>query len=205
MQVKKLSKSQLIIGFSFIFIGICIIIYKYYFDYKIVKIEQQEVKNFFNEDISYNEVILDNDKEMTKIISPYHYIAIIEIPKIDLKRGLVDKYSVYNDIKYNIQILDSSDMPDVDSGHLILLGHSGLGRIAFFNRLNELNIADEINIYYNSIKYIYKISKIYEVEKTGTILISRNNNMTSLSLITCKVNTNKQIVIISELIDKENF
>ena len=41
---------------------------------------------------------------------------------------------------------------------------------------------------------------IYDVEKTGTANIVRNAEKNTLTLITCRHNTNKQIVIICELI-----
>ena len=41
---------------------------------------------------------------------------------------------------------------------------------------------------------------IYEIEKTGKANIVRNGNKTTLTLITCKGNEDKQLVVISELI-----
>ena len=41
---------------------------------------------------------------------------------------------------------------------------------------------------------------IYEIEKTGKANIVRNGSKTTLTLITCKGNEDKQLVVISELI-----
>ena len=41
---------------------------------------------------------------------------------------------------------------------------------------------------------------MYDIEKTGTANIIRNKEKTTLTLITCRHNTNKQIVVICELI-----
>ena len=54
----------------------------------------------------------------------YNYIGYLEIPKIRLKRGFVDKNSKYNNIQYNVTISNVSNMPDVDNGNFILYAHS---------------------------------------------------------------------------------
>ena len=47
--------------------------------------------------------------------------------------------------------------------------------------------------------YNYKLVNTYEIEKTGTAHIKRNGEKNTLTLITCKHNTNKQLVFIFEL------
>lgn len=204
----KYRKSRIIIGSLFILIGICLIIFDTYSDYKTTRIEKEKVKEFFIEDVQEKidepVGVIKEKKDENKTIN-YNYIAVIEIPTIDLKKGLVSKDSDYNNINYNIEILDESDMPDIENGNFILAGHSGTGRIAFFKRLNELKLGDEIYIYFNDIKYIYKITNIYDIEKTGTTIIKRNFAVTTLTMITCRINTNQQIVIISELVNKINY
>ena len=89
-------------------------------------------------------------------------------------------------------------MPN-QKGNLILASHSGNTDIAYFKHLDRLNINDIAFIYYKSIKYKYIITNIYEVEKTGYVDIKRNKNKQTLTLITCKKNTNKQTVFIGYL------
>lgn len=207
-RINKYRKSRFIIGSLFILIGTCLIIFDNYSNYKISKIEEQKVEEFFVEDIIEEieepvEVVEEKNKE-NKLIN-YNYVAVIEIPMINLKKGLVSKDSNYNNVNYNIEILDESDMPNIENGNFILAGHSGSGRLAFFKRLNELKLGDETYIYFNGIKYIYKVTNIYDIEKTGTAIVKRNYSTTTLTMITCRTNTNKQIVIISELVDKTNY
>jgi len=68
-----------------------------------------------------------------------------------------------------------------------------------FNNLKYLNINDHIYLDYNNKTYNYKITNIYDVEKTGSLNIKRNNNKSTITLITCRDNSNKQIVIIGEI------
>lgn len=133
------------------------------------------------------------------------YNMVIEIPSINLKYGLYDINSRYNSVYYGLQILRESDMPDVTNGNLIIAGHSGNSSISFFRNLHYLELDQDVYIYYNGIKYTYKIVNRYEEEKTGTITIHRNSNKTIIGLITCKSRSNSQYVYIGELINKEVY
>ena len=90
-------------------------------------------------------------------------------------------------------------MPDEEKGNVILAAHSGNARISYFKNLDKLVIGDDISIEYNSVIYNYKVVDIYLIDKTGTAEIIRDKNKSTLTLITCKHNTNKQIIVIAEL------
>ena len=132
------------------------------------------------------------------------YIGIIEINKINLYKGFYAKDSNLNNVKFNLYVLPESSYPDVEKGNLIIAGHSGNYNNSYFANLYKLSVDDTINIYYNNIKYIYKIYKIYDEEKNGTVRILRDREKTSLTLITCtKDDDYHQTVYIAELIEKE--
>ena len=131
------------------------------------------------------------------------YIGYLEIDKINLKQGLVSKNSYYNNVKYNIQMLLTSDYPDKSLGNVILAGHSGTGYLAFFKNLYKLKIGDEAKVIYKGYVYTYKIVNIYNVPKIGTVRINRDVNKTCLTLITCTHNSKtEQTVYILELSSK---
>ena len=127
------------------------------------------------------------------------YVSVIKIPKINLEKGLFAKNSRYNNVEYNIMIHEESDTPITKAGNIILVAHSGTSDISFFKRVNLLSKGDKVEIYYHGYKYIYSIVNEYEVEKTGKVEIIRDISKNTLTMITCKHNTNKQIVVISEL------
>ena len=104
-----------------------------------------------------------------------------------------------NYVDKNIQIINGSNMPDIKNSNLILAAHSGNSNVSFFKELNQLEINDSIYIEYNNKNYEYKMVNYYIVEKTGYIDIIRNENINTLTLITCIENTNKQLVIICEI------
>lgn len=205
---KKFKSQFLIVGSFLIIIGLSIIGYHIYSDYRLNSIEENNIQEFFDEeqiieDIPQEEEFIEVENENINKTN-YDYIAILEIPKINLKRGLSqDKY--YNNVNRNIEILKGSNMPNVSKGNFILAGHSGSGRVAYFRNLDKLTIGDVSYIYYGGIKYTYKVNNIYDIEKTGTATITRDLNKTTLTMITCRHNTNKQIVVISELINQENY
>lgn len=205
---KKKFKSQfLVIGSLSILVGISIIGYHIYSDYRLKNIEDNNIQEFFNEEQNeetIQEEVFVEVKNKKVDETNYDYIAVLEIPKINLKRGLSqDKY--YNNVNRNVEILKGSTMPNISKGNFILAGHSGSGRVAYFRNLNKLTIGDISYIYYGGIKYTYKVNNIYDIEKTGTATITRDLNKTTLTMITCRHNTNKQIVIISELINQESY
>ena len=199
---KTKNKSWLIIGSVIMLIGFGLIGYDYYSNKKIDNNEELAIEEFYNnEDISKE--IHEEPEEEVKEEKPkekINYIAILKIPKIKLERGLVDPKSYLNNINYNIEILKESSMPDEVNGNVILAAHSGNARISYFRNLDKLNIGDEISIDYKSNIYKYRVSDIYLIDKNGTAEIIRNINKSTLTLITCKHNTKKQIVVIAEMI-----
>ena len=168
-----------------------------------LKIEEF-LENETNEEIVVEEDI--KEETNTSNVSSYDYIAVLEIPSINLKRGLVDPSSKYNNVNYNIQIINKSTMPDVVNGNLVLAGHNGASYVSFFRSLDKLNINDKIYIYYGGYKYEYSLSKIYDTPKDGNVEVHRDNSKTTITLITCKKNTkDTQVVYIGYLDSKELY
>lgn len=130
------------------------------------------------------------------------YYGVIEIPRIELKRGFYNTDSPYNTIEKNVTMVQGSTMPDVDKGNLILMAHSGDAYISFFAYLYVLREGDNVYITYNGVKYHYRIVNIYYVEKNGMVLVTRDLEKTCLTLITCTKDDDKsQTVYIAELVN----
>ena len=166
-------------------------------------IEETTDNNTTNDD---NNGITEADNKKAKSESSKiakEYIGYLEIKKINLKQGLVSKKSYYNNVKYNIQMLSTSDYPDKNLGNVILAGHSGTGYLAFFKNLYKLSKGDEAKITYKGYTYTYKIVNIYNVPKNGKVKINRDVHKTCLTLITCTHNSKtEQTVYILELSSK---
>lgn len=149
-----------------------------------------------------NESTPEIKNEPTKTI--YNYVAYLEIPKINLKQGLVATNSSENNVDQNIQTIIPSEYPDVENGNLILASHSGSSSISYFKHLYQLVVGDTVSVNYKGYKYTYQIVNIYNTPKNGTVPIYRNTQKTTITLITCTKNSNTlQTVYIGELMNKE--
>lgn len=205
--IKLLTKSRLLkVGsLLLIIIGIGIIVCKYFYEYNLDQEETTKIDIFLNEqtDIESDTGSLvssfpkENEKSSSK--SNENLIAVLEIPKIDLKKGIYSINSKNNNVDKNIMLLNESDMPDVINGNFILAGHSGTGYNAYFKDLKNLELGDSAYIYYKNNKYKYNLIDKYEVEKTGKALIIKDSDISALTLITCKDKEDKQLVFIFEL------
>ena len=192
-----LSNKTLVLESLLIIIGIFLLIIKLSFDFKNKSQYNRKTENNISDYSSHNTVEKEGQSE--------DYIGYLKIPKINLEKGLVDKNSRLNYVDLNIQIIKESDMPDVDGSNLILAAHSGNSRVSYFKDLNKITYDDVVYIEYNNKLYTYKVSNYYTVEKTGGVDIVRNLSKTTLTLITCVENTNRQMVVICELIEINNL
>lgn len=207
---KGLNKSQLVVvGSLLILLGICIIGSKYVYNYFLNKEEDIKIEEFYQEqeeiDINVIEEQQQPEKQEVKQENKVNYVAVIRIPKIGVEKGLCEKGSYCNNVNRNIQILNEADYPDVASGNFILAGHSGSGRVTYFKNVYKLEKDDLISIIYGGFEYKYKIVNIYDIEKTGSANIIRNKEKNTLTLVTCRHNTNKQIIVISELVERSEY
>jgi sortase A len=208
-KTKRKINKKIFIGILLIVIGIVLGIVPFYFNNHNQRLEEEKINDFFvetdsvDEDIESTQNYADNE---TKSNNEINYSMVIEIPKISLKKGIYGLNSKYNSVKYGIQVMSESNMPDIENGNLILASHRGNSSVSYFNNIYKLETGDKIYIYYNGVKYTYEFVNTYDEDKDGIITIHREYDKTVLTLITCKKNTNdKQIVLISNLVSKENY
>lgn len=208
INLRKISKrkSHLLGGSLLILFGICLFAFPYLYNQYQNKQEELKIEQFFVEE---KEPVVSEDDNSTINVSESQtdpFIAVLEIPTIHLKKGLYDINSKNNTVSKGIQIIKESDMPDVVNGNFILASHSGTGRIAYFNNLNQLRIDDQVYVYYDHVKYTYQIIRINNVVKDGTIEIERLKTNNMITLTTCsQSDKDKQLILIGQLINKEEF
>ena len=160
-------------------------------------------QTIYNDEVVEDEELSDEEpKEEPKEEYTYEeYAGILDIPKINLYKGFYNKTSNLNNVKFNLYVLKESDYPDITNGNLIIAGHSGNYNNSYFANLYQLELNDTIIVHYKDKDYTYKITKIYNEEKTGTVRILRDRNKTTLTLITCTKDDNyHQTIYIAELI-----
>ena len=196
---KEKNKLLLIVGIVYYVSGLLLLAYVISIPILNSKKESDALRNFYIQEEKKNDTNQVQNNKENQMTRSLEYIAVLKIPKIKLEKGLVAKDSKYNNIDYGIKILKESDSPDVINGNVILAAHSGTADISYFNNLDKLKINDEVLILYNGKTYQYKIVNIYDIDKTGKAKINRKNNKSTITLITCRNGTNKQIVLIGEL------
>lgn len=143
-------------------------------------------------------LVNQKSEEKVEVKTVKEEIGLIEIPKIELRRYLYDMSSDLNDVDKNIEILKSSNMPDEDNGNLILAGHNGNTSVGYFRSLHKLSLNDLVIIEYKGKRYIYVVSDIYDVLKTGKVAIRRDKSKRTITLITC-LGMDRQLVVIGYL------
>lgn len=208
-QLIKLVASFIFLIGSFMYIGR--IAYNYYVELRDYN-KAQEFLNIGKEEVEEIKVDIDEEeikeqpKQEEKKTSNYNYIGVLEIPKINIKRGFLNIKDKGNNVNKNLQVIKGSDMPNVKNGNLIIAAHSGNSYISYFKNLHKLSNDDVAYVYFNNIKYTYKVAGKYDAEKNGKVTIHRDNKKNTLTLITCsQTDKTKQIVYILELESEESY
>lgn len=208
-QLIKLVASFIFLIGSFMYIGR--IGYNYYIELRDYN-KAQEFLNIGKEEVEEIKVDIDEEeikekpKQEEKKTSNYNYIGVLEIPKINIKRGFLNIKDKGNNVNKNLQVIKGSDLPNVKNGNLIIAAHSGNSYISYFKNLHKLSNDDVAYVYFNNIKYTYKVAGKYDAEKNGKVTIHRDNKKNTLTLITCsQTDKTKQIVYILELESEENY
>ncbi|MCM1053847.1 MAG: sortase [Ruminococcus sp.] len=153
--------------------------------------------NHFHKEEKIEEVYLE---EINAKIENNSYLAVLDIPTINLKKELFPKDNPDNDVNKNLFITSSSIFPnDNSNSNIIIAGHSGNSNNAFFKDLYKLNLNSEVKLYYNNKTYTYLVKEIEYQAKTGTLYL-KNNYHDMLTLITCTKNNDKtQTIYYAEL------
>jgi len=197
------------IGSLLIFVGAIALSWNYllrmrdevYSDMRIAMTEQPTILKEDEVEVPNVENVDNNDNNTNYVVDYSKYLGVLEIPKIGLKRGFYGTDSRYNSIQYNVTLVNGSSLPDVENGNLILTAHSGDAYISYFAYLWRLGVGDVAYVTYNGQQYQYQIVNIYNVNKSGIVVIHRNTNATTLTLITCtKDNDQSQTIYIAERI-----
>lgn len=171
--------------------------------------EQKKINSFFGmskKDLEQKQYLENNIVEVQneQVNTVENYIAVIEIPKINLKKVIYDKKSKYNNLDKNIQILEKSKMFG-EIGNTILVAHSGSSKISFFRNLHKLKENDYIYVYYKNIKYTYTVNQIILEKKTGYISLFELEEENCLILSTCGEENQTQLVVLCNIIKKEEY
>lgn len=198
------------LGIFLVIIGIAILGFYLIHNKSINKRAHDNVDDYINNTSIVNEVEIENNieeqiegKETSS--KSINYTAILEIPTINLKQGVVDSTENFNSINYAISVDKNSNYPS-ELGNFILYAHSGNSYISYFRKLNQVDINDEVYVYYNGVKYHYVIENKYDIEKTGKAKVINLKDNRYITLITCNQDRKGyQIVVEGKLMDSTTY
>lgn len=157
------------------------------FSYRTVS---QLFLNFSQKIISVFQV---KELKQTKILQVSKKENEIEIPKLKISAPIVlveEHNQAHKALDRGVVLYPGSVLPG-QVGQTIILGHSAppqWPRIKYdwvFSRLNELKQEDEIIIFFEQKKYIYKVKEKIFLQKGEEIPKNLTNSKNMLILITC--------------------
>lgn len=203
------------IGLILIIVGIAIIGFYMIYIKNLERNEKDNIDNYISDtsivtdmELSQEQLAEENegtDKKEEKKNITINYTAVLEIPSISLKRGVVDSTKNFSSINYAISVDKSSQYPN-EYGNFIMYAHSGNSSIAYFKNLTKVNINDEVYVYFNGIKYQYVIYEKYDIKKTGKAVVKSSNNDKYITLITCNQNKEGyQTVLIGKIFNQFQY
>lgn len=121
-------------------------------------------------------------------------IGIMKIPKIDLKVAVAE--GIDNEtLKYAVGHFEGTAMPG-EKGNFSVAGHRSYTYSEYFNRLDELNIGDDIIVKTKNGEFTYKVYEKKVVEPTEVSVLDKTKDAT-VTLVTCtpiRVATHRLIV-----------
>lgn len=127
-------------------------------------------------------------------------IAVIKIAKIKLNLPVLEGATQTN-MKYAAAHLKETD-PIGDSGNAAIAAHRARTKGRLFNRLNEIEVGDEIVVEVGSKSYVYETDKISIVKPTDVSVLKKDpDNKAVLTLITCDplVNPTHRLIVRAQL------
>lgn len=192
----------LLISVVVVLIGICILSYSIYQDYKYQKEDEIRLNEYFEKYENIEELSTEVETEKKSETSDISkFVAVLEVPSISLKTGVVMSNDNYTTMNRNVSIYPTSNMPDEENGNFVLFAHNGNSRVSYFKNIHILNYDDVIYIYYNNQKYTYKISDKYDVYMLNRTPLKKKQDKSVITLITCKKgNSDYRTVVVGDLV-----
>jgi sortase A len=185
------------IGIIMIFLGISLIITTTFIKYKVYKNQQVMINDFENTISDIDKGREDSESEMKTLGSidkENGVVGIITIPKIELKAAIGEGIDTET-LKYAVGHFTGTPLPE-GKGNFCIAGHRSYTYGEFFNRLDELEVGDEIIIQTNVSQYKYCVYEKKVVEP-NEISVLDNTNSSIITLVTCtpiRVATHRLIV-----------
>lgn len=210
-----------ILGTILAFAGLSIIVYGLYIRYDTLNTQQRIIQQFEDvirkTDEGDNEANNKTGDDLKKVehdtnnnndtnierqhaddglleIEGIDVIGIMEIPKIDLRVAVAEGTDKQT-LKKAVGHFEGTAMPG-EAGNFAVAGHRSYTYNEFFNRLDEMEIGDEIRVKTTKGEFVYEVTDIFVVEPHEVWVLDPTPEPT-ITLVTCtpiRVATHRLII-----------
>lgn len=155
------------------------------------------VEDGFNEESNSS----DKDGDSSKDLFKNNVIAIVNIPKVDIRYPVVEGTSVET-LKKALGHFDGTALAG-EVGNFCVAGHRNSSYARYFNRLDEVNVGDEIIVETRTDKYTYIVTKSFKIHENQTEVLDQTQEK-KITLITCTNGFKPKYRIVVQGLLKEN-
>lgn len=158
-------------------------------------VQEQDVQGTF-----HNESI-DQVDAVTQTPNGLEVLGILSIPKINIDL-LFTEGVTKEALKYAVGHMPGTAMPG-EVGNCAVAGHRSYTFGEYFNRLDELEVGDEITVRIGSETYTYRIYESFLVEPSEVWVTEPVEDRKIITLITCHpvVKATHRLIVRGELIE----
>lgn len=123
----------------------------------------------------------DNKKKEENLFKK-NVVAIVNIPKVDIRYPVV-KGTDAGTLKKSLGYFEETAMPG-QKGNFAVAGHRNSSYAKYFNRLDEVQVGDEIIVETKEKTYTYVVDKTFKIHETETNVLDQTEDR-RITLITC--------------------
>jgi len=137
----------------------------------------------------------------TNALQDGEVLGIIRYEKLGIKLPIVEGATKEN-MKSAAVHVTGTQLAGIEDGNMAVAAHRAHKTGRLFNRLNEAEIGDKIEIDQGGITYLYEVDKIHVVEPTDVWVLNPTEGRTALTLITCDplINPTHRLIVHAVLI-----
>lgn len=190
-------KVRNIISILLILIGIGLLLFAFKGKWETKRVQDELYDKFISQEKEVNQEENKNNKEeKLSYIDMVNPIAVLEIPKINLKvvvaEGTDDEI-----IKYAVGHFKDTAMPG-DLGNFALAGHRNYDTGEFFLRLNKLEVNDDIIVSTHDKTFTYKVTDSFTVAPEDTYVLDKSEDAI-ITLVTCTYDGKDRLIVKGKL------
>ena len=204
MERKKINKFIIVLGLILILVSILTYSFNLYKEYKINKETEQVIETIFNDEVvstpeveetTTEEIIVETPKK-ENIVLTSNYLGYIELSNYGIKRLITTGTDTSILDKGLVGTLSVSAGIDDEVGNLIIAGHSVSNT---FQKLHYIKIGETIKIVSHKSTYIYEVKEKHTINDDDMSFFGKVEDKKILTLITCKNNGSKRLIVVAEL------